>query len=22
MPYRLTWEPRGVYREYLGDVTI
>lgn len=22
MPYRLTWEPHGVYREYLGDVTI
>ena len=22
MPYRLTWEPFGVYREYLGDVTI
>jgi hypothetical protein len=22
MPYRLTWEPLGVYREYFGDVTI
>jgi len=22
MPYRITWEPFGVYREYLGDVTI
>jgi hypothetical protein len=22
MPYRLTWERRGVYRQYLGDVTI
>lgn len=23
MPYRITWEPpHGVYREYLGDVTI
>jgi hypothetical protein len=22
MPYRLTWEPFGVYREYFGDVTI
>jgi hypothetical protein len=22
MPYRLTWEPKGVYRQYLGDVTI
>lgn len=22
MPYRLTWEPRGVYREYFDDVTI
>lgn len=22
MPYRLTWEPRGVYRQYFGDVTI
>ena len=22
MPYRLTWTPSGVYREYLGDVTI
>lgn len=22
VPYRLTWEPRGVYRAYLGDVTI
>lgn len=22
VPYRLTWEPRGVYREYLEDVTI
>lgn len=22
MPYRLTWEPSGVYREYFGDVTI
>lgn len=22
MPYRLTWEPRGVYRQYYGDVTI
>ena len=22
MPYRLTWEPQGVYRQYYGDVTI
>lgn len=22
MPYRITWEPAGVYRQYLGDVTI
>lgn len=22
MPYSLTWEARGVYRQYLGDVTI
>ncbi len=22
MPYRLTWEPSGVYREYFGDVTV
>ena len=22
MPYRLTWEPRGLYREYFGDVTV
>ena len=22
MPYRITWEPFGVYREYFGDVTI
>ena len=22
MPYKLTWEPRGVYRQYRGDVTI
>jgi hypothetical protein len=22
MPYRLVWEHRGVYRQYLGDVTI
>jgi hypothetical protein len=22
MPFRLTWEPRGVYRQYFGDVTI
>lgn len=22
MPYRLTWEPFGVYREYFGDVSI
>lgn len=22
MPYSLTWEPRGVYRRYVGDVTI
>ena len=22
MPYRLTWEPRGVYREYFGDITV
>jgi hypothetical protein len=22
MPFRLTWEPAGVYREYLGDVTV
>lgn len=22
MPYRLQWEPRGVYREYIGDMTI
>jgi len=22
MPYRLTWEPKGVYRRYFGDVTI
>lgn len=22
MPYRLTWEPSGVYRAYFGDVTI
>lgn len=22
MPFRLTWEPSGVYRKYLGDVTI
>jgi len=22
MPYRLTWESRGVYRQYYGDVTI
>lgn len=22
MPYRLTWETHGVYRQYLGDVTI
>jgi hypothetical protein len=22
MPYRLTWEPKGVYRQYHGDVTI
>jgi len=22
LPYRITWEPSGVYREYLGDVTI
>ncbi len=22
MPYRLTWEPSGVYRQYWGDVTI
>jgi hypothetical protein len=22
MPYRLTWEPAGVYRTYFGDVTI
>lgn len=22
MPYRITWEPRGVYRQYFGHVTI
>lgn len=22
MPYELTWEPRGVLRRYIGDVTI
>jgi len=22
LPYRITWETSGVYREYLGDVTI
>ena len=22
MPYRLVWEAHGVYRQYLGDVTI
>ena len=22
MPYTLSWEPRGVYRRYLGDVTM
>lgn len=22
MPYRITWEPSGVYRQYLGAVTI
>ncbi len=22
MPYKLTWEPSGVYRRYYGDVTI
>ena len=22
MPYKLIWEPSGVYRQYLGDVTI
>ena len=22
MPYKLFWEPSGVYRQYLGDVTI
>ena len=22
MPYRLTWEPSGVYRRYVGDVSI
>ena len=22
MPYKLIWEPAGVYRQYLGDVTI
>jgi hypothetical protein len=22
MPYRLTWEPRGLYRQYFGDVTV
>lgn len=22
MPYRLTWEPKGVFRQYYGDVTI
>jgi hypothetical protein len=22
MPYRLVWEPRGIYRQYHGDVTI
>lgn len=22
MPYRITWEPRGVYRTYFGNVTI
>jgi hypothetical protein len=22
MPYELSWEPRGVYRRYAGDVTI
>jgi hypothetical protein len=22
MPYTLTWEPRGVYRRYFGDVTV
>jgi hypothetical protein len=22
MPYRLTWEHQGVYRQYFGDVTI
>lgn len=22
MPYRITWEPDGVYRTYFGDVTI
>jgi hypothetical protein len=22
MPYRLTWEPRGLYREFSGDVTV
>lgn len=22
MPFRLTWEPLGVFREYFGDVTI
>jgi hypothetical protein len=22
MSYRLTWEPRGLYREYFGDVTV
>jgi hypothetical protein len=22
MPYHLTWEGRGVYRQYVGDVTI
>lgn len=22
MPYRLTWESKGVYRRYYGDVTI
>ena len=22
MPFELTWEPRGVYRRYFGDVTL
>jgi hypothetical protein len=22
MPYKLTWEPAGVYREYVGDISI